>query len=48
MEKKYLCKKKEIFSLVSCSINISMLPRGIYILGIETKLKTIFKKIIIK
>jgi hypothetical protein len=43
-----LCKKKEIFSLVSCSINISMLPRGIYILGIETKLKTIFKKIIIK
>jgi len=25
-----------------------MLPRGIYILGIETKLKTMFKKIIIK
>ncbi len=43
-----LFKKRENFSLVSCSINISMLPIGIYILGIETKLKTMFKKIIIK
>jgi hypothetical protein len=43
-----LNKKRNGFSLVSTTVNISALATGSYILAIETELGIVFKQIIIK